>query len=147
MIGKGVATGGAKAKATAVAVEAKQDLLVDIGTELGRHVELVSGRAARLFESPEKILADEGFIDGFEENPSGPQGSIRIDLKYAAGEPGITGLSRVSRPGRRIYRGKSEIPKVLNGLGICIVSTPQGVLTGSACQQKGVGGEVLCSIW
>jgi len=95
-----------------------------------------------------RILKDEGYVDDYEQVEDSKQGILRIRLKYlGSGEPAIHGIERVSRPGRRIYRGKREIPKVLNGLGVVIVSTPAGVLTGSACQQHGVGGEVLCNIW
>ena len=73
---------------------------------------------------------------------------IRIRLKYGReGAGAITGLERVSTPGRRVYCGKDEIPKVLDGLGITILSTSKGVMTGSACREQGVGGEVLCNVW
>jgi small subunit ribosomal protein S8 len=95
-----------------------------------------------------KIMTDEGYLQGFEALEDTRQGTIRIQLKYGPdGQAAISGMERVSRPSRRVYRGKDEIPKVLNGLGLSIVSTPLGVLTGSACGAKGVGGEVLCSIW
>jgi small subunit ribosomal protein S8 len=95
-----------------------------------------------------KILKDEGFIDDFEEIPKEYQGSIRVQLKYLpSGAAAITGLERVSRPSRRVYRGKNDIPSVLNGLGVVIVSTPAGILTGNACRESGVGGELLCNIW
>jgi small subunit ribosomal protein S8 len=95
-----------------------------------------------------KIMKDEGYITDFESIDDGRRGVIRIGLKYlTSGEAAIRGMERVSRPGRRIYRGKDEIPKVLNGLGVVVVSTPAGVLTGSACHRRGVGGEVLCNIW
>jgi small subunit ribosomal protein S8 len=78
----------------------------------------------------------------------GPQGRIRIELKYVAGgAPAIRGMERISRPGRRVYRGKRELPAVLGGLGITILSTPKGVMTGAASRRAGVGGEVLCSVW
>ena len=95
-----------------------------------------------------KILRDEGYIKGYEQRDEGWQGTIRIDLKYdARGARAIQRLERVSRPGRRVYCGKEEVPKVLNGLGITILSTSKGVLTGGACSKNGVGGEVLCNIW
>jgi small subunit ribosomal protein S8 len=95
-----------------------------------------------------KILKDEGYVDGFEKIEGEHQGSIQIQLKYRSdGSRAITGLERVSKPGRRIYRGKAEIPPVLGGLGITIVSTPKGVITGNECKKLGVGGEVLCNIW
>jgi small subunit ribosomal protein S8 len=94
------------------------------------------------------ILKDEGFVDNFKVVEAAPQGTIRIQLKYGmGGERAIQGLERVSRPGRRVYCGKDEIPKVLDGLGLTILSTPQGVMTGQSCRRLGVGGEVLCNIW
>lgn len=95
-----------------------------------------------------RILRDEGYIESFEAREDELQGTINIRLKYLGdGSKTITGLQRVSRPGRRIYCGKDEIPKVLNGLGITIMSTSKGVMTGQACRLKGVGGEVLCAVW
>ena len=94
------------------------------------------------------ILADEGFVDSFKVLDEGVQGTIRVSLKYGSGgERAIQGVERVSRPGRRVYCGKDEIPKVLDGLGLTILSTPKGVLTGNACRRLGVGGEVLCNVW
>jgi len=95
-----------------------------------------------------KILKDEGYIDDFQMVEDAPHGAVRIRLKYGTGgERAITGLERVSRPGRRVYCGKDEIPRVLGGLGITILSTPKGILTGTACRKLGVGGEVLCNVW
>lgn len=94
------------------------------------------------------ILRDEGFVDNFKVVEAEVQGAIRIQLKYGTGgERAIQGLERVSRPGRRVYCGKDEIPKVLDGLGLTILSTPQGVLTGKNCRRLGVGGEILCNVW
>ncbi len=95
-----------------------------------------------------KILKDEGYVDNFKVVEDSRQGVITIQLKYGSGGRGaITGMERVSTPGRRVYRGKDEIPRVLNGLGITILSTSKGVMTGQACRDKGVGGEVLCNVW
>ena len=95
-----------------------------------------------------KILAGEGYVESYEKIEDDRQGVIRISLKYlSSGQAAIHGLERVSRPSRRIYRGKNDIPKVLNGLGVVIVSTPAGVMTGSSCHQQGLGGEVLCNVW
>ena len=97
-----------------------------------------------------RILREEGYVEGFEllETEGHAQGTLRVQLKYGhAGERAITGVERVSRPGRRVYCGKGEIPKVLGGLGITILSTPKGVLTGAASQRLGVGGEILCNVW
>jgi small subunit ribosomal protein S8 len=95
-----------------------------------------------------KILKQEGYIRTFKMVEEGPQGTIRIYLKYADdGEPVIHGLRRVSRPGRRVYRGVGELPKVRNGLGVAVVSTNRGVLTDEQARGLQVGGEVLCEIW
>jgi small subunit ribosomal protein S8 len=95
-----------------------------------------------------RILRDEGYIEDFDLREDESQGTINVRLKYLGdGSKPITGLQRVSRPGRRVYCGKDDIPQVLNGLGITIMSTSKGVMTGHACRQKGVGGEVLCNVW
>jgi small subunit ribosomal protein S8 len=100
-----------------------------------------------------KILKDEGYISGYEVVDGEVPGHkvLRIRLKYVGERREkhsvITGLERVSRPGRRVYAGKREIPWVLSGLGISILSTPKGVMTGQRARQLGVGGEVICKIW
>ncbi len=124
------------------------DLLTRIRNAASAKHSEVRVPASRIKTEVVKILAAEGYIDDFTVEKDGPQGSIRITLKYVnSGERAITGLERVSRPGRRIYCGKDEIPKVLNGLGITIMSTSKGVMTGSACRRLGIGGEVLCNVW
>jgi len=95
-----------------------------------------------------KILKQEGYIRTFKMIEEGPQGTIRIYLKYADdGEPVIHGLRRVSKPGRRVYRGVGDLPKVRNGLGVAVISTNRGVLTDEQARGLQVGGEVLCEIW
>jgi small subunit ribosomal protein S8 len=95
-----------------------------------------------------QTLLDEGFIQGYEVTNEQPQPNIRLWLKYdERRRPILTGLKRVSRPGRRVYKGKQELPWVLSGLGIAIVSTPKGVMTDREARHHGVGGEVLCYIW
>jgi len=95
-----------------------------------------------------KILKQEGYIRTFKTIEEGPQGIIRIYLKYADdGEPVIHGLRRVSKPGLRIYRGVDELPKVRNGLGVAVISTNRGVVTDEQARSLQVGGEVLCEIW
>ncbi len=89
------------------------------------------------------ILKEEGYITDFTAD----EREIMIKLKYFEGKPSILGLKKVSKPGRRVYVGASDIPRVQNGLGICIVSTSHGLLEGSMAQDKNVGGEVLCEIW
>jgi len=95
-----------------------------------------------------QILLEEGFIQGYEVTNERPQANIRLWLKYDdRRRPVVTGLRRVSRPGRRVYKGKRELPWVLSGLGIAIVSTPRGVMTDREARRQGVGGEVLCYVW
>ena len=100
-----------------------------------------------------RILKEEGFIEDFSvnegEKPS--QTTLQIKIKYAgerrSRKPVITGIERVSRPGRRVYTRHDEIPWVLSGMGISILSTPKGVMTGQRARQEGVGGEILCKVW
>jgi small subunit ribosomal protein S8 len=95
-----------------------------------------------------QILLEEGYIQGYEVTNERPQPNIRVWLKYdEKRRPVVTGLQRVSKPGRRVYRGKQEIPWVLSGLGIAIVSTPRGVMTGREARRQGMGGEILCFVW
>ena len=95
-----------------------------------------------------RILAEEGYIGGFSEAGSGAQKRLIIELKYGPdGQRAITGLRRMSRPGRRVYRKQSNIPRVLDGLGVAILSTSQGILTDHAARRIGVGGEVLCFVY
>lgn len=95
-----------------------------------------------------RILKDEGFIQDYDVTKDRPRGMIRIRLKYTEDkEPVLTGLKRVSKPGRRIYAQKEEIPWVLSGMGVAILSTSKGVMTDRQARRLGVGGEVLCYIW
>jgi small subunit ribosomal protein S8 len=104
--------------------------------------------ASRPKKAIAQILVDEGFIVGFERVTEGPQGLIRIQLKYGPEkEKVINGLRRISRPGLRVYTGKSEIPRVLGGLGLVIISTPQGIMSGKRAKKVGVGGEVMAYVW
>ena len=124
------------------------DLLTRIRNGMMARHRVVDVPASRLKVEIARILQQEGYVEGFEVAEETRQGVLRIRLKYgSAGERAITGLERVSRPGRLVYCGKGEIPKVLGGLGITILSTPKGILTGAASQQLGVGGEVLCNVW
>ena len=124
------------------------DLLTRIRNALGARHESLSVPRSKAKLAIVKILTDEGYIEGYDVDESGPQGAIDVHLKYVTeGVPAITGIERVSRPGRRVYSGKGEIPKVLNGLGVTIMSTNRGVMTGAASEKNQVGGEVLCSIW
>lgn len=98
-----------------------------------------------------KILRDEGFIENYNVTKDRPQPMIRIWLKYAGDKKDrrsvITGLKRVSKPGRRVYAGKKDIPWVLSGMGIAVLSTSRGIMTGKKARRLGIGGEELCHIW
>ncbi len=95
-----------------------------------------------------QILRDEGYIAGFRQMEEGPRKRIEIRLKYGANnEPIISSIQRVSRPGRRIYVGSREVPRVLGGMGINILTTPKGLMTGQAARKARVGGEILCEVW
>ncbi len=108
----------------------------------------VSLPASRIKVEIAKILKDEGYIKNFKVIDDNKQGVLILVLKYSENnESVISGLRRVSRPGCRIYCDRDNIPQVLDGLGIAIISTSQGVITGKRCQELGVGGEVLCYIW
>ena len=93
------------------------------------------------------VLQREGYIRGYSEEEMGPARGIRIELKYFEGQPAIKHVARVSKPGRRVYSGSQELPRVLNGLGITIVSTPRGVLSDAEARDQNVGGEVLAEVF
>ena len=104
--------------------------------------------ASKLKKSIAQILLDEGYIKNFQIVDNGTQGVIRIALKYTADrQKAITGLKRVSKPGLRVYAGAQELPKVLRGLGIAIVSTSKGIMTDKKARELNVGGEVLAFVW
>ncbi len=95
-----------------------------------------------------KVLQEEGYIAGYAVSDEGPQGTLTINLKYGPnGEPVITGLKRVSKPGLRQYAKAGELPVVLNGLGVSIISTSQGVVTDRTARKLKTGGEILCQVW
>jgi small subunit ribosomal protein S8 len=95
-----------------------------------------------------RILTDEGFIESFATQQDGVQETLTIELKYVEGRtPVVSGLKRISKPGLRVYARKTEIPRVLGGLGLAILSTSHGVMTGSQARKLNLGGEVLCYVW
>ncbi len=95
-----------------------------------------------------RVLARERYIEGYKFIEDRKQGILRVYLKYAAGEkPVIMGIRRVSTPGLRRYEPSTKMPRVMDGIGIAIVSTSQGVMTGKECRAKGIGGEILCTVW
>ena len=93
------------------------------------------------------VLQREGYIRGYSEEQMGPAAGLRIELKYFEGQPAIKHVARVSKPGRRVYSGSQELPRVMNGLGITIVSTPRGVLSDAEAREQNVGGEVLAEVF
>ncbi len=110
--------------------------------------ETVDVPASNVKKELARILLEEGFIRGYDVIEDGKQGIIRIQLKYGqSGERVISGLKRISKPGMRVYSAKDEIPKVLNGLGIAVISTSKGVLTDRQARKENVGGEVICYVW
>lgn len=106
----------------------------------------VSMPSSKIKEAIAKVLLDEGYIENFAVRKDGAKAELDIELKYYAGRPVIERLERVSRPGLRIYRGQQNLPKVMNGLGIAIVSTPKGVMTDRKARSVNVGGEVICIV-
>jgi small subunit ribosomal protein S8 len=124
------------------------DLLTRIrNATMAKHGSLVVPRS-HLKLAIVKILKEEGFIEGYVEVESAHQGAIKVFPKYDTKNQGvIRGLTRISKPSRRVYVGKQGIPQVRNGLGIAILTTPRGVITDRRARREGVGGEVLCYIW
>jgi len=129
------------------------DLLTRIRNGVMAGHTMVAMPSSKMKTAIAKILQEEGYISKFEvvDGEIAGRKVLRIRLKYIGERrerrPVITGLERVSRPGRRVYTGKREIPRVLSGMGISIISTPKGVMTGQRARQLGVGGEVLCKVW
>ena len=93
-----------------------------------------------------KVLKDEGYVDDYSVQEDGGKAQLTIGLKYYAGRPVIERIERVSKPGLRVYKGRSDIPQVMNGLGVAIISTPQGLMTDRKARGLGIGGEVLCIV-
>lgn len=124
------------------------DMLTRIRNANSSKHETVSVPSSKMKLAIAKILLDEGYIAGYEVIEDGLQGVIKITLKYAANKTKvITGLKRVSKPGLRVYASKEEMPRVLRGLGIAIVSTSKGIMTDKEARKNNVGGEVLAFVW
>ncbi|MBI5409739.1 MAG: 30S ribosomal protein S8 [Nitrospirae bacterium] len=124
------------------------DMLTRIRNANMAKLEKVDVPASRIKIEITKVLKERGFIKGFKVLRDKKQGVIRISLKYLEGaEKAITGLKRVSTPGKRVYTDKRRIPKVMGGFGISVVSTSKGIMTDDVCRREGVGGEILCNIW
>ncbi len=103
--------------------------------------------ASNLKKAITKILYEQHFIDKYTELAEAPQGTIRIYLKYYNGRPVLSGLKRISVPGRRVYAGAGELPRVYNGLGVAVISTNRGVMTDKEARRLNVGGEIICYVW
>ena len=124
------------------------DLLTRIRNANTANHQTVDIPASRMKRAVVEILRDEGFINSFDVVEEGPQGTIRVALKYGPEkEKIITGLKRISRPGLRVYTPKTEIPRVLGGLGLVIMSTSKGIMSGKRAKREGCGGEVLAYVW
>jgi small subunit ribosomal protein S8 len=124
------------------------DMLTRIRNANTAHHETVDIPASRMKKAVAAILKQEGFIRGYETVTEGPQGTLRIALKYGPEkEKVITGLRRISRPGLRVYTSRTEIPRVLGGLGLVIMSTSKGIMSGKQAKREGCGGEVLAYVW
>jgi len=124
------------------------DLLTRIRNASNAHHETVDVPASNMKKSIVQIMLDEGYIKSFTVEDDGKQGIIHITLKYAENKtPVITGLRRVSKPGLRIYTGCEDMPKVMKGLGVAILSTSKGVMTDKQARKQNIGGEVVAFIW
>lgn len=126
------------------------DPIADLLTRI-RNAQMVAKTSVRVPSSKVKVaisqvLKDEGYIDDFKVNMVDGKQELEISLKYYAGRPVIERIERVSRPGLRVYKGRDQIPQVMNGLGVAIVTTPKGVMTDRKARATGVGGEVLCYV-
>ena len=126
------------------------DPIADMLTRIrnGQMVEKVSVKmpASKLKKAIAQVLKDEGYIEDFQVHENGGLPEMEVALRYYAGRPVIEKIERVSRPGLRIYKGRDDLPRVMNGLGVAIVSTSQGVMTDRKARSLGVGGEVLCVV-
>jgi small subunit ribosomal protein S8 len=129
------------------------DMLTRIRNAVSAGHTLVAMPSSKLKVEIAKIMKDEGYLAGFDvaESEQSAQSVLRLKIKYVGERrerrPVISGIERVSKPGRRIYTKKQDIPWVLSGIGVAILSTPKGVMTGARARQLGVGGEILCKVW
>ncbi len=127
------------------------DMLTRVRNALSRGQDTVSMPYSKIKEAIANVLKEEGYVKAFEVIPEKPQAILKIELKYLGDRrtrrSAITGLERVSRPGRRIYVGKKDVPWVLSGMGISVLTTSEGIMTGQQARRTGVGGEVLCKVW
>lgn len=124
------------------------DLLVRIGNAARRRHDVVKVPASKVKRQILNILGKEGFIQGYGEMEEDGHPFFSVQLRYIEQErPMITGMRRISKPGRRVYIGRDDVPKVRNGIGVAIISTSKGLMTDSESRHSGMGGEVLCTVW
>ncbi|MGH2693203.1 MAG: 30S ribosomal protein S8 [Actinomycetota bacterium] len=124
------------------------DMLARIRNAASASHEEVTIPASKIKANIAKILVEEGFADGYDVLENGAHRSIKITLRYSdTREPAITGIRRISKPGRRVYKGADDLPRVLGGLGVAIVSTSRGVMTDKQARRDRVGGEILAYVW
>ena len=124
------------------------DLLTRIRNAINARQQKLDVPASKLKLEIARILKEEGYLSNFKATEEGGRKVLRLYLKYGSNnDAAITNLARVSRPGCRVYVGRNEIPRVLGGLGINILTTPKGVMTGRTARKSGVGGEILCEVW
>jgi len=124
------------------------DMLTRIRNATKSHFNSIEMPLSKLKVSVAKVLKSEGYIAEYSILEGGPQGTLKIELKYGANnERVITGIKRVSKPGHRQYKPSDKIPKVMSGLGVGILTTSQGIVTDKEARQKNIGGELLCEIW
>ncbi|MFO0774122.1 MAG: 30S ribosomal protein S8 [Nitrospiraceae bacterium] len=124
------------------------DLLVRLRNAAGRGHDSVLMPASRLKGEILRVMREEGFIGSVTKEEKDGHPCFRVALRYVeAGQPMIAGTQRVSKPGRRVYVGKADVPRTRGGLGVTIVTTSKGVMTERECRREGLGGEVLCSVW
>ena len=124
------------------------DMLTRIRNATKAHFSSVNMPLSKLKVGVAKVLKEEGYISEYHILEDGPQGTLKIDLKYGAhNERVITGIKKVSKPGQRQYKPSNKIPKVMNGLGVAILSTSNGVVGDKVARQQNIGGELLCEIW
>ncbi len=124
------------------------DLLVRLRNGFRRHHDVVTMPASKLKREVLRVLQAEGFIQSVEASTEDGHAVLKVQLRYVGeGQPMITGMQRVSKPGRRVYVGIKNIPRVRNGIGTAILSTSKGIMTDQASRKAGLGGEVLCSVW
>jgi small subunit ribosomal protein S8 len=129
------------------------DMLTRIRNAVTAGHAMVAMPSSKLKIEIAKIMKDEGYLEGFDiaESEQSPQKVLRLKIKYVGERrerrPVISGIERISKPGRRVYTKKQDIPWVLSGIGVAILSTPKGVMTGARARQLGVGGEILCKVW